>query len=56
MGDVSRRNFVTLKSAPDRALLIRRVPPIDPNGFEIFCLQGEELDDAEFLDDVPKTN
>jgi len=47
--EVSRYDFVTLESAPDTTLLIRRVPPKDLNGFEGLLFQVDEDEDADFV-------
>ena len=48
--DVSRYDFVTLESAPDETLLVRKVPAKDLNGFEGLLFQvNEDEDDADFV-------
>jgi hypothetical protein len=48
--DVSRYDFVTLESAPDETLLVRKVPAKDLNGFEGLLFQvNEDEDDADIV-------
>ena len=48
--DVSRYDFVTLESAPDETLLVRKVRAKDLNGFEGLLFQvNEDEDDADIV-------
>ena len=47
--DVSRYDFVTLESAPEETLLVRKVPTKDLNGFEGLLFQVDEDEDADFV-------